>query len=412
MLHAKALGVLEQGTKFVFLDEHLRNGLVIAVHIEIIQIAEHAGRLLLDQPLDLALDLCVLAQRRQMLADMLQPGTRLQGNAKLVGQSKELIEMFFAESQPIDAIPGVIFHDSFGRKLFDNSGIDDLVQVAERTLPLLLEIFPDESGVNMIIHAALPSILHIFDVNDIKCAMTHSDRKTKSGDPYTVLTRISLFVSIPIALFFCLLLFANPGEISDPDAIYTEEINYFAVNMGSYQSQSEAEQFADRIRLRGGAGYVVKEKGYHVLAAVYRSREACENVIENLQKAKNECSLYTITLPRTALVDTLDRQSFERAYGLFFECVDTIYDIIIQLDTYEIENDQACELLLSLAKTLDPSFLKSDMISIKCKAELTALSSSLQATANNPPDNLSVSLKYTEFQILYNLKAMLAEIAK
>ena len=244
--------------------------------------------------------------------------------------------------------------------------------------------------------------------------MTQSDRKqSKPKDLYGLLTRISLFVSVPLVIFFCLLLFANPGEFSDPNTVYTQEVSYYAVDMGSFQTESEAKTFADRIRLRGGAGYTVKDKGYHVLASVYKSREACENVIENLKKARNECSLYTITLPRTALVDSLsDQQSFERAYGLFFECVDTIYAITIQLDTYRIENQEACAQLLSLAKSLDPSFLKSDMVSIKCKAELTALSSSLQATANNPPANLSVSLKYTEFQILYNLKSMLAEIQK
>lgn len=244
--------------------------------------------------------------------------------------------------------------------------------------------------------------------------MTQSARKQfKSKDLYGLLTGISLFVSVPLILFFCLLLFANPGKLGDPDTVYTREVSYYAVDMGSFQTEAEAKTFADRIRLRGGAGYTVKDKGYHVLASVYKSRESCENVIENLKKAKNECSLYTVTLPRTALVDSLsDGQSFERAYDLFFECVDTLYSITVQLDTYQIENKEACTQLLSLAKSLDSSFLKSDMVSIKCKAELTALGSLLQATANNPPENLSVSLKYTELQILYNLKAMLAEIRK
>lgn len=244
--------------------------------------------------------------------------------------------------------------------------------------------------------------------------MTQSDRKqSKPKSLYRLLTVISLFVSVPLVVFFCILLFGVSGKPHDPDTVYTREVNYYAIEMGRFQTETEAKDFADRIRLRGGAGYTVKDKGYRVLVSVYKSKEACENVIGSLQKAKNECSLYTISLPHTALVDSLsDRQSFERAYELFFECVDTLYEITVRLDTYSIEEQDACEQLLSLAKDLDPSFLKSDMVSIKCKAELTALSSLLQATANNPPGNLSVSLKYTEFQILYNLKSMLAEIKK
>lgn len=79
-----------------------------------------------------------------------------------------------------------------------------------------------------------------------------------------------------------------------PEAEVTEsvafpEVALYAVSVGGFADEEEAEYNAELYAARGGAGYLMEEEsgGHSVLLAAYDSREAAQSVAQNLQDEEN-----------------------------------------------------------------------------------------------------------------------------
>ncbi len=86
------------------------------------------------------------------------------------------------------------------------------------------------------------------------------------------------------------------GEVELP------AMDCFALQMGVYSTQANADAEADTLKKRGAGGYVMEDAGkYRVLAAAYAKRESLDQVREQLKTEGLDSALYTFLAPMSTL---------------------------------------------------------------------------------------------------------------
>ena len=93
-----------------------------------------------------------------------------------------------------------------------------------------------------------------------------------------------------------------------------QNVQYFCVSFGRYDTREEANQFAKNIRLRGGAGVIYGDKN-EVLGSLYKSKEDANKVV-----AQNES--YSMSILTFSLTDK---------YSMCW-CIDELMDISVNFD--------------------------------------------------------------------------------
>jgi len=58
--------------------------------------------------------------------------------------------------------------------------------------------------------------------------------------------------------------------------------SWYAIQVGSYETESEAKTAADQLRARGGAGYIYKSGSYRLMVSCYPTQEEAESVRQSL----------------------------------------------------------------------------------------------------------------------------------
>ena len=233
----------------------------------------------------------------------------------------------------------------------------------------------------------------------------------KSKNFYRAAQITAIFFSVNLCILFLCMMIFKPNSSSD--AVTTDKKEYYAVCLATFDSASEAKNYAEKVKNRNGAGYVVNERGYRVLASVYEKKTDCESVIQKLTAAGQECSLLKIEIPKVKILQTeLSKTNITAALNLFYTTVENLYLLSLQIDTLKTTSEEAVAALNNYAKNIIFSMLKSDLVSIKIKAELTALKSNLTSLASSGNEGyiLSAEIKYLQIKILYDVKEMLYEI--
>lgn len=76
----------------------------------------------------------------------------------------------------------------------------------------------------------------------------------------------------------------------------------FALQMGVYSTETNAQTEAETLQKRGAGGYVMEDAGkYRVLAAAYTQRESLDQVREQLKTEGLDSALYTFLAPMSTL---------------------------------------------------------------------------------------------------------------
>ncbi len=104
---------------------------------------------------------------------------------------------------------------------------------------------------------------------------------------------------------------------------------YYAVNMGSFNTLSEARQLSDGIRSRGAAGYITYNGKYNVLAACYVNYDDAKTIADG-----NGAAIYAIRVfPKNKKnFPSKLREEFENAAGYEKTVYDTLYLLSNRLD--------------------------------------------------------------------------------
>ena len=117
----------------------------------------------------------------------------------------------------------------------------------------------------------------------------------------------------------------------------------FAVSLGSYDTQEEADKVAIGSTIQGGAGYVWKDNEmYYVLGSIYSTYELAEKVINNLQGTKYNLSILKINLNKVNITfdeyDNKQVDSIATAINGFKGVYDKVYNYSISYDKGEMNN--------------------------------------------------------------------------
>lgn len=151
-------------------------------------------------------------------------------------------------------------------------------------------------------------------------------------------------------IVFSALLISNTLAVSNISTIFVygdkslkfEEKVVYAVSLGSYESEDEANRVALGSTIQGSAGYVWKDNLYYVLGSIYSTYELANKVISNLQGTQYNISILEIGLPKISLTfDEYENKQVDTigdAITSFQSVYDKVYGYSIAFDKGEMNN--------------------------------------------------------------------------
>jgi len=147
-----------------------------------------------------------------------------------------------------------------------------------------------------------------------------------------------------------------------PNAISLSNMNYYAVNTGSFSSVELASEVATKIKNLGGAGYVYKHNGeYNVLMYVYSSREDAISVSQKVTEQGFNPSILTLECGAKNYAYNLssdDRQTFINAINSFDSIYSQLYKITNNYDSKQTTISASRLELITMQKDFERMYTK------------------------------------------------------
>ncbi|GHU71111.1 hypothetical protein AGMMS49992_04540 [Clostridia bacterium] len=220
--------------------------------------------------------------------------------------------------------------------------------------------------------------------------------------------------------------FAAPAPTSiplDPPTVTTyentltlERQSWYAIQVGTYESQDAAAEAASGLRARGGAGYVVKDGAHRLLVSCYPSREEAEEVMNRLVSGGDfpSSALYRMNSDELiiSLVATpLQVSAMSQAYSLLPEMISELSRLSLALDRSTMDTaavrasantdmTRAKQLLntMNLALSDPKPVIVQDLIAL-----LSSSATTMEGIAHSTDDatTLSTQIKYSHVDLLW-----------
>lgn len=186
---------------------------------------------------------------------------------------------------------------------------------------------------------------------------------------------------------------------------------YFLIT-GSYDAIADANLASDVVRERGGAGYIINDGSFKVVAAVYKTKKTAEAVAA---KQKIDATVYELTVKEAPLGS--DKDAAKRLMTALNAC-DSAYADITAV-TEDCETGNATESALSLAVTNAANGLKdaaggiSDIeVSSPIIEYLEASADGLAGTVTDEKHTLTVRVRYALCSLMYERYLLSSKLAK
>lgn len=155
--------------------------------------------------------------------------------------------------------------------------------------------------------------------------------------------------SIVVYIFICIILmgavfFLKPKAKNKNCKLYFVEINCFL-------NYSQANELANEIRNKGGAGYIYFDEKYHVFANLYLTEQDANSVCNNLKAEYPTIKTFSIEFNKNVNYNNLNSNQ-AHALKNFVEvgqnCILEIYNNILSFDKAEIDQTK---LILNFKQT-------------------------------------------------------------
>ncbi len=150
----------------------------------------------------------------------------------------------------------------------------------------------------------------------------------------------------------------NTGEKVN-EKIVLPDLSVFALQIGVYAEQANADEAAGLAQERGGAGYILNDGNMRVLLSAYETQDEAKSVSDNLLSTENyetyeyDLAAKGVTFDITAHQENLD------AIRTFFEITknihDTYFDLTLKFDKKEITADDVLASLAGLREDAQPN---------------------------------------------------------
>jgi hypothetical protein len=205
----------------------------------------------------------------------------------------------------------------------------------------------------------------------------------------------------------------TPVPISEGMEFRLESAEFFAVQMGAFKSQTNADTEADTVRTRGGAGYVFFDgELYRVLASAYATEAEAKTVSDQLKTDGIESGIFPLKANEVELRVTAGANVVAAMTGAFDaleKAREEMTSVSIAYDTNEQSESQANESIGAIQDYISSALeeLKSETISdndiiMKLEACMEKILSGLEpltADVNGALD-FSSRMKYTQIGII------------
>jgi hypothetical protein len=139
----------------------------------------------------------------------------------------------------------------------------------------------------------------------------------------------------------------SPNESSSQKVTEQLDIapfNLYAIQLGAFTSKENAEVAARELQAKGGAGYILNDKYFRLLAMGYASETDAQKVKQQLEKEGIESQIYSIAVPgvNMEITASADKVSnVKSAFSLWIEKTRALEDIVKRLDTSAISVEDA-----------------------------------------------------------------------
>jgi len=202
------------------------------------------------------------------------------------------------------------------------------------------------------------------------------------------------------------------------DSLKANALNMYAIQIGAFTDEKNAKVLASELKDRGGAGYILKDDFYRVLAVGFQSEDDARKVKNELDSSGLEAHIYKLSTAGADMRITATEEYVEKisnAYSLWEEEYLSLEEIIIQLDSdvlspiaaYDIiktKKNRMADIkqeLIEISGNQNNNFILSELISLYEKS----CASLDKILSNEMSDKVAISseIKYTNIEmfILY-----------
>jgi hypothetical protein len=173
---------------------------------------------------------------------------------------------------------------------------------------------------------------------------------TKHGKRFgAVFVVIGLLLTIGICNIISYVFFS--GGIDFVSGKQRNVNNFYAVEVAEFGSYSEAEDCVEKLRQKGGAGYITYNKKYKVLSSLYLTYDNAKTVVDNIKNEYSEACVYEIILPEIIVPQDLSEEqqtAIKTSFAVTKSAISTMTNIYLGIDTCEIKDETARTMLNAL----------------------------------------------------------------
>lgn len=229
-------------------------------------------------------------------------------------------------------------------------------------------------------------------------------QKPKSGRGKTI-------VILAVMLCFCLTLFLSDyfsggyllADFDQSVSAKTDSETYYGLQTGMYNDLKTAEEYAQSIKSRGGAGYVYYDGVYRVVASVYKTAVQARTVCEKMGEAGIDATVFSFSISpySDSSISSSNREELISVSTYADYCYQMLYTLSNDIDTGN-SNQNVDSTLKNLVTYLENCNQKAQNIAYSAPA--SALSSNIKGAIeiikNVPNSPTSSDLRYAYCAIL------------
>ncbi len=201
--------------------------------------------------------------------------------------------------------------------------------------------------------------------------------------------------------------------------------NLYAIQLGAFTNKENAEVAAKELQAKGGAGYILNDKYFRLLAMGYASEADAQKIKQQLEKEGIESQIYSISAPGvnmeiTASADKVN--SVKSAFSLWIDKTKALEGIVKNLDTSAISVEDARKDIEAMVGAFNSTLeqLKAYSATQESNHILAGLQELYQNSieslngifAENVVDRVATSskIKYTYIDMVYKYKQYMDKI--
>jgi len=225
----------------------------------------------------------------------------------------------------------------------------------------------------------------------------------------------------------------DPTENSTADTVKitaplkANALSMYAIQMGAFTDGANAETFAQELRSRGGAGFILNDGFHRVLAIGFQSEEDAKKVRDELKVDGIESHVYKIASAGVNMNITATEanvNAIRSAYLLWENTFATLENLIIDLDSGTIGPKEAYDKIKNIHSSMEEKHLELQELNANQTNNVIlsglvdlfrrGIQSFNGILSQNSSDKVAISskIKYTNIDMLIQYKDYMEQITK